>query len=350
MELETSQAMPSRNGGVGTVRRVVRVNGSAVGIAPAARWASAASAPRIRSRPGGNVEVVRVVTRSRTPAVSSARPTFRAARRSSGVGGRVPAMTSRAPDPGAPVVAAPDPCGMAGPNTRAAASAADRAAGSAAVGAAGGALSVAPGTGSRPTASTMRRIASEIAPLIGDGPRAGAAPSVGSPAAPSGPVLGAVSGSVPNASHHRRPRSSIASASVSPVVCAAVQISRRTATVASPRTSVTTRATGSTSPALRIPASTRASSSAAARPASARDTPRVRAGSLSPDSSRIRWVAEARSQRRSSGRRATCTASIRDSSNSIAAATAPGGAPGGGSQIEWAAWAHSWTSSPHAGP
>ena len=65
MEPDTSQAMPTLSGGAGTRRRVVRVNGSAVGRAPAARWASAAIAWRISSRPGGVAEVV--VTAARLP-------------------------------------------------------------------------------------------------------------------------------------------------------------------------------------------------------------------------------------------------------------------------------------------
>src|SRR5437773_788758 len=44
IEPDSSQAMPTRSGGAGTRRRVVRVNGSAVGRAPAARWALAAMA------------------------------------------------------------------------------------------------------------------------------------------------------------------------------------------------------------------------------------------------------------------------------------------------------------------
>ena len=55
MEPEMSQAMPTRRGGAGTRRLRVRVKGSAVGRAPAARWASAASTCRMRSRPGGPV-------------------------------------------------------------------------------------------------------------------------------------------------------------------------------------------------------------------------------------------------------------------------------------------------------
>ena len=54
MEPEMSQAMPTLSGGAGTRRLVVRVKGSAVGTAPAARWARAASAWRMRSRPGGS--------------------------------------------------------------------------------------------------------------------------------------------------------------------------------------------------------------------------------------------------------------------------------------------------------
>src|SRR6266516_2486187 len=52
MEPDTSQAMPTRSGGAGTRRRMVRVNGAAVGKVPATRCASAVRASRMRSRGG----------------------------------------------------------------------------------------------------------------------------------------------------------------------------------------------------------------------------------------------------------------------------------------------------------
>src|SRR6266516_8128466 len=64
MEPDTSQAMPTRSGGAGTRRRMVRVNGAAVGKAPAARCASAVRASRMRSRPGGVAEATVVAVRS----------------------------------------------------------------------------------------------------------------------------------------------------------------------------------------------------------------------------------------------------------------------------------------------
>ena len=70
------------------------VKGSAVGRAPAARWASAASAARIRSRPGGVDEVSVVAVRSRAAACRRARVRRRAAACSPGVGGRVPVIGS----------------------------------------------------------------------------------------------------------------------------------------------------------------------------------------------------------------------------------------------------------------
>src|SRR4051794_14822075 len=74
MDPDTSQAMPTLRGGDGTWRRTVREKGSAVGMAPAARWASAARAPRIRNRPGGVADVVLTVTRSRWAAALKWRP------------------------------------------------------------------------------------------------------------------------------------------------------------------------------------------------------------------------------------------------------------------------------------
>ena len=65
MEPEMSQAMPTLSGGAGTRRLRVRVKGSAVGTAPAARWARAATARLMRSRPGGSWEVAVVVARCR---------------------------------------------------------------------------------------------------------------------------------------------------------------------------------------------------------------------------------------------------------------------------------------------
>ena len=96
MEPEMSQAMPTLSGGAGTRRLVVRVKGSAVGTAPAARWARAATAWLMRSRPGGSWEVVVVV--ARVPAVASrrARARRRAAAASSSRGSRVPAWWRRA--------------------------------------------------------------------------------------------------------------------------------------------------------------------------------------------------------------------------------------------------------------
>src|ERR1035441_7024128 len=89
MEPDTSQAMPTRSGGAGTRRRVVRVNGSAVGRAPAARWALAAMAWRILSRPGGVAEVVVTAARCPMVALRRARASRRAAAFSSSRGSRV---------------------------------------------------------------------------------------------------------------------------------------------------------------------------------------------------------------------------------------------------------------------
>lgn len=58
---------------------MVRVKGSAVGRAPAARWALAAIAWRILSRPGGVAEVVVTAARCPMVAVRSARASRRAA-------------------------------------------------------------------------------------------------------------------------------------------------------------------------------------------------------------------------------------------------------------------------------
>src|SRR5579859_8052000 len=69
IEPETSQAMPTARGGAGTRRRSTLVNGLAVGMAPAARWASAVTACRMRSRPGGVAEVMTVS--ARPPALAS---------------------------------------------------------------------------------------------------------------------------------------------------------------------------------------------------------------------------------------------------------------------------------------
>ena len=65
IEPETSTAMPTRSGGVGTLWRRVWVKGLAVGIAPAAFCASRVRAPRMFNRPGGSSLAVVVVTRSR---------------------------------------------------------------------------------------------------------------------------------------------------------------------------------------------------------------------------------------------------------------------------------------------
>ena len=97
---EMSQAMPSRSGGAGTRRLVVRVKGSAVGTAPAARCAWEASAFPMRSRPGGTLLVT--VTVSRPPAVASrrVRARRRAAAASSSLGSRV-RVAARGRDPAA---------------------------------------------------------------------------------------------------------------------------------------------------------------------------------------------------------------------------------------------------------
>ena len=87
-----SQAIPTRSGGAGTRRLRVLVKGSAVGTAPAARWALPARALPMRRRPGGTLEVT--VTVSRPPAVASrsARVRRRAAAASSSRGSRVPVI------------------------------------------------------------------------------------------------------------------------------------------------------------------------------------------------------------------------------------------------------------------
>ena len=87
-----SQAIPTRSGGAGTRRLRVLVKGSAVGTAPAARWALPARALPMRRRPGGTLEVT--VTLSRPPAVASrsARVRRRAAAASSSRGSRVPVI------------------------------------------------------------------------------------------------------------------------------------------------------------------------------------------------------------------------------------------------------------------
>ena len=94
MEPEMSQAIPTRSGGAGTRRLRVRVKGSAVGTAPAARWARAARALPMRSRPGGTLEVTVTVARSPAVASRSARVRRRAAAASSSRGSRVP-VTAR---------------------------------------------------------------------------------------------------------------------------------------------------------------------------------------------------------------------------------------------------------------
>src|ERR1039458_8602283 len=63
IEPDTSQATPTARGGAGTRRRSTLVKGFEVGIAPAARCASAAIACRIRSRPGGVAEAITVSAR-----------------------------------------------------------------------------------------------------------------------------------------------------------------------------------------------------------------------------------------------------------------------------------------------
>jgi hypothetical protein len=90
MEPDTSQAMPTRSGGAGTRRRMVRVKGAAAGRAPAARWASAVRASRMRSRPGGVAECTVVAVRSGLAAARRARARRRAAAFSGSAGGRVP--------------------------------------------------------------------------------------------------------------------------------------------------------------------------------------------------------------------------------------------------------------------
>ncbi|OLT27029.1 hypothetical protein BJF79_42945 [Actinomadura sp. CNU-125] len=75
------------------------------------------------------------------------------------------------------------------------------------------------------------------------------------------------SGSVPMMRHHLRPSSSIVSASVSSVVCAMCHSAASAASRVGPRTPVTVARNASVSVSVRIPASVRASSSAAARPA-----------------------------------------------------------------------------------
>src|SRR5260370_1156426 len=92
--------MPTARGGAGTRRRSTRVKGFAVGMAPAARWASAATACRIRSRPGGTAEVTVVSARPPALASRSARPSRRAAACSSAVGSRVVPETPPDSSPG----------------------------------------------------------------------------------------------------------------------------------------------------------------------------------------------------------------------------------------------------------
>ena len=81
-------------------------------------------------------------------------------------------------------------------------------------------------------------------------------------------------------------------------------------------TASTLAATAAVSPGSRIPASSRASRRAAARPAS-RGVPGSAPAAVK--SARMSWLAVARSQRRSPGRRLAWRASMRDSSSSWAA-------------------------------
>ena len=112
MEPDTSQATPTLRGGAGTRRRSTRVKGFAVGMAPAARWASAAMACRIRSRPGGVAEAMTVSARPPALASRSARASRRAAACSPAVGSRV--VPEMPPDPSAGVAGEDPGGGVAG--------------------------------------------------------------------------------------------------------------------------------------------------------------------------------------------------------------------------------------------
>ncbi|WP_433236024.1 hypothetical protein [Actinomadura nitritigenes] len=201
---------------------------------------------------------------------------------------------------------------------------------------------------------------------------------------PGGGVGTGRSGSVPMIRHQRRPRSSIASPSVSGVVWAMCHSADSALNRDSPKIPTTTSRSLPVSAEVRIPASVRASSSAAAYPAfhgviaapgvdtaakppdapppvavaEAADTPVAPA---EPVPGRVAGVtklgrtmvlAAARNHGRSAGRRRTCTASIRDSSNasaaSIAVTDAPLGPPVGGVQQVWVACAASCTSTPQS--
>ena len=116
------------------------------------------------------------------------------------------------------------------------------------------------------------------------------------------------------------------------------QVARRRARLSVPMAASTLAVTGAVSSGSRMPASSRASRRAAAAPAS-----RGLAGSApaAVKSARMSLVAQARSQRRSPGRRPAWRASMRDSSSWRAAVHQFARRSPGRRTRVWAAWAHS---------
>ena len=154
---------------------------------------------------------------------------------------------------------------------------------------------------------------------------------------------GAASGSRPRIRHQRRARVVRVRRSSSAVAWNSRQVARRRSRFSVPMAVSTLAATGAVSSGSRMPASSRASRRAAAAPAS-----RGLAGSApaAVKSARTSLVAQARSQRRSAGRRPAWRASMRDSSSWRAAWHQFARSSGGMRTWVWAAWAHSWTRAP----
>ena len=238
-----SQAMPTRSGGAGTRRLRVRVKGSAVGTAPAARWALAARALPMRRRPGGTLEVTVAVARSPAVASRSARVRRRAAAASSSWGSRVP-VTARGR-------------ALRPKTSRAARSALPRTAFSCSrLSAASGGKGGGGGAKSAATASAISSMA--LARAL---------------ASSEGMVMmrgagGAASGSRPRMRHQRRARVARVRRSSSAVAWNSRQVARRRARCSVPMAASTLAVTGAVSSGSRIPASSRASRRAAAAPAS----------------------------------------------------------------------------------
>jgi len=158
IEPDTSHMTPTASGGAGTRRRSTRVNGLAVGMAPAARCASAAIACRMRSRPGGVAELILVSVRPPALASRSARASRLAAACSSAVGSRLVPVVPPEASPGSRAKTRAE----ASPAARRALFSASRA--SAAPGGNG-----AGGANSALEASSTRAVASPTAAATGDG-------------------------------------------------------------------------------------------------------------------------------------------------------------------------------------